>query len=347
MIAIYLLTTALLAGPAVQGDDPLSLLGRTELRCPACRKTFTTIICVQSNTRCGVDRDLFSRSLGPQPEFYRISTCPKCGYSGYLSDFDPDLTLSPDVRERILNSPGLKLPAGFGPASDPQDLNAAARYSLAISCYQWRQRSDEALAWLCLRASWVEREEGSSLPADPRLRRVLNYLERWRPPLLGSQNQLDVEMQLAARTAEAVAAGRFNRYQRPYVDLALALMLRRHGENSQATAILDRLAKSSPDAFSQALRESMAAMQQSIGREQQYQRQAADAFERAFLANQLTADNRAPAMYLLAELCRRLGRDAEATRWFDRTLQEPALPPDLRTWTNEQRILCLPPLRPR
>lgn len=341
MIGLCLCMVIVTAGPADDREDAPSILGRTQLECPACHKSFTTIVCVRSNTRAGVDRDLFARSLGAQPEFYRISTCPHCGYSGYLADFDPSVTLMPDVANRILQSPGLKLPPGFGPGSDPSELDASVRYALAVTCYQWRQKSDEAIGWLYLRSSWVEREKGAHLPPDPRLRRALAYIERWRPALGSTDNQLDVEMKLAARASEALLTGRFTRYQRPYLELAVALILRRHGENTQAGSILRRLQQADANLFSEDLRTGMTAMQQSIIRERKHQEKAADAFERALLADLVSADNRPAAMYLLGELFRRLNHDAEAVKWFDRTLKEPDLPADLRGWAEEQRSYCL------
>lgn len=346
MIAFCVSMAALLAGPVGDKEDSLSILGRTQINCPACHKDFTTILCVQSNTRCGVDRDLFARSLGAQPEFYRISTCPRCGYSGYLSDFDSSVTLMPDVANRILRSPGLTLPPGFGPNNDPSELDASARYALAITCYQWRRKSDEAIAWLYLRSSWIERERGANFPPDPRLKRALDYIERWRPPLGPTENQFDVEMQLATRTSEALMTGRFTRYQRPHVELALALILRRHGENTQTKAILSRLQRADAIRFSDDLRAGMDAMQGSIAREREHQQQAADAFERALLADLIPAENRPAATYLLGELFRRLGRETEALRWFDRALQDRSLPSDLRNWAEQQRFLCLKPASP-
>lgn len=347
MIALLLISAALQANPSGEKEEPLSLLGRMELRCPACGKPFITVVCVQSNTRCGVDRDLFARALGPQPEFYRISTCPTCGYSGYLSDFADDVRLPPHLLDRILRAPKLALPPGFGPASDPHDLDASARYALAVTCYRWARRSDEALGWLYLRSSWVEREQGSHLFPDPRLKRVLDYIERWRPPIGPTQNQLDIEMQLATRTAEAVLTGRFNRFQKPYVELAVALLLRRHGENIQAGTILRRLQGPARTDFSDDLRQSIAAMIESLGRERAFQQQAADAFERALLADLVPTDNRGPACYLLGELYRRLGRDAEARQWLDRALRDPTLPSELSGWATEQKRLCLSTPRSR
>ena len=331
MTITALLITALIG----QGDWPLSLLGRSDLMCPVCHGSFTTVVCTQTNTRSGVDRDLFARALGPQRVFYRISTCPRCGYSGYASDFDPEIRLPPDVLERIRNEPGLTLPEGFTPESDPRELDAADRYALAITCYRWRRQSDEALAWLHLRASWVEREKGSALAADARLKRVMEYIEGWRPTMKPGGNQVDVEMQTATRIAEAVASGEFSRYQRPYVELALALILRRHGENRLASPLLDRLV--TDEGLSPSLREGIERMRQSIVGERRHQQQAADRFEAALLANRIGPDNRGPACYLLAELYRRLGRDRDAVRWYEKALSHKTLPLDVRGWADEQR----------
>ena len=319
-------------------ETPLSVLGETQLVCPVCGKTFTAVVSSQANTREGVDRDLFARALGPQPVFYQIATCPACGYSGYPSDFGENVLVPPDVRSKIVTERALKLPPGFGPQSDPRELDAADRYALAITCYGWLQKSDEAMAWLHLRASWVARDEGSVLPQDPRLARVMKYIERWRPTMQANENQVDVEMKLAARMAEALAAGLFNRYQKPYVELALALILRRHGENRLAQPMLDRLVHD--ERFSDSLRQSMERMRESIKKERQHQAAAASCFESALLAGRIAPANRASAHYVLGELCRRLGRDDEAIQWYDKALADPTLAADLQTWARQQRTWC-------
>ncbi|GMU20452.1 MAG: hypothetical protein AMXMBFR13_05490 [Phycisphaerae bacterium] len=319
-------------------DDPFSVLGRFKLDCPLCGQAFTTVTCAQTNTREGVDRDLFARALGPQPEFYRIATCPRCGYSGYETDFDEGVVLPPDFRDRVLKSPRLKLPAGFGLDSDPRELDAADRYALAITCYQWRGRSDEALGWLHLRASWIAREEGSVLPPEPRLARVMKYIERWRPALEPGGNQADLEMRTATRIGEALVEGRFNRYQQPFVELALAMILRRHGENHAAQRILDRLVRL--DVFPTMLREGIERMRRSISIERRYQSEAAELFEQALLAGGMSPMNRGPACYLVGELYRRLGREREAVRWFDEAIRDSELPDELRSWARQQREWC-------
>ncbi len=299
--------------PLALAESPLSLLGRLPLTCPVCRREFQTVVCTQTNTRAGVDRDLFARALGPQPEYYRVSTCPACGYSGYVPDFDPAVTLPPDVRDKILTDPRHALPAGVTPHGDPRELDAADRYALAITCYRWLGRSDESLAWLHLRASWIARDEGSMLPREPRFERVLGHLERWRPTTTLEGNQLDVEMQLVTRAAEALNLGRFNRYQRPYVELAIALILRSHGENPVAQPLLEQLL--ADERFPESIHAGLTRMLESIRKEREHQIEAAHHFERAIQSRAVTEGNHGPACYLLGELYRRLGRDDEAVTW--------------------------------
>jgi hypothetical protein len=336
MTSAILLVLLLPAGEP--GPEPFSMIGRYDVTCPVCKQVFTALACPVSNLRGGVDRDLFARALGPQPEFYRVTTCPRCGYSGYHGDFDPDVVLPPGFKERVLQSPKLHLPEGFGPESDPRDLDASDRYALAVTCYQWRGKSDEALGWLYLRASWIARQEGSGLPEDARLARMFEYLERWRPVLGKGDNQADGELRTAARLAEAIAAGEFNRYQRPYAELALAVVLRRHGENRPAGVLLERLADY--ERFSELLRAGVKRMLDSTPREREAQARAADCFERALMAEQIAPPNRGPACYLLGELYRRLGRERESIRWYDQAVAEPNLPPSLREWAVQQRAVA-------
>lgn len=329
------LTMALMLAAATYADAPVSLLGRVEMDCLICGQHFVSVASVQQNTRGGVDRDRFARAVGPQPVYYLIATCPKCGYSGYPADFDPSVAIPPDVRDKILKKPGLPLPAGFTPESDPRELDASDRYRLAITCYTWRQRSDEALGWLHLRASWVARDEGAILPPDDRLARVMHYVQRWRPALEPGGNQLDVEMKLITRMAEAQLAGQFNRYQEPYVRLACALILRRHGENRQAESMLRPLLKS--ERFTERTREGIERMLGSIATEREHQGAAVEYFERAVLSGQVTQENVTAARYLLGELCRRLDRDGDAITWFDQALHDAGIEAHLKQWAEEQR----------
>jgi hypothetical protein len=116
----------------------------------------------------------------------------------------------------------------------------------------------------------------------------------------------------------------------------LAFLLRRHGENGSARPFLERAVADA--VLDVPLREAAARMLRSIPREQEHQRRALAHFERAILAEQVASTNRPVAIYLAAELCRRLGRHRDAARWLDRMPSDArALPDALREWVHEIR----------
>jgi len=330
-----------------------SRVGRVTVTCPCCGHQFEALAVWQTNTREGVDRDLFARALGPQPVFYRVSTCTNCYYSGYLEDFQEGIQLPPDfiaaltgvwpqapAGERDSVAPP-QAPTGLSPSVEirsgcsQRDIPALVRYQLAAECYRSLQRSDEALAWLCLRASWVVREENSVLPPTERFERMLKYARRWLPPDSAQANQADRELAMSTTLAAAIGEGHFNAHQQPYAELVLAMLLRRHGENAPACHLLKRLLEE--PGFSEELAKAARRMYDSIEVERHWQHQAARHFNRALRTRTVAQENQAAALYLLGELHRRLGDYSRAVDFFNRTLQRPDLPSDLRDWALAQK----------
>ena len=333
----FLLVHAFVIVGAGQFPPVAAAIPRHRVDCPVCAKSFEAFAAIEPNAAAGLDRDLYARAIGPQPEFYRISTCPACLYSGYLADFTEAGPVPPDVVDKVRKSPRLPRPAGITPESDPREIDARDRYSLAIQCYRWQQRSDEAVAWLHLRASWVVRDTACAIPRTPRLERVFAYAQRWQPPRRSGTNQADIEMQMATQAAAAVAEGRFNRFQEPFVRFFVAISLRKQGENRQAGPLLTALRQD--PLLEEPLREAAGRMADSIAAESRHQREALACFERALLSEQIAAKNRPVACYLAGELSRRLGRDRDAVRWFDAAIRSGRLPRNLHEWAHEQRAL--------
>ncbi len=317
---------------------PAPTIARQQVTCPVCGYAFEAFAGVEEDGAGGVDRDLFARAIGPQPEFYRVSTCPACLYSGYLTDFTAAGVVPPDVIAKVLKKPRLPRPAGVTKDTDQRFIDARDRYALAITCYQWRQRSDEAIAWLHLRASWVVRDMAVVVPRTPKLERILLYARRWHPARTPGTNQADAEMEMVTQAAAALAEGRFSRYQAPYVRFFVAMLLRKQGENEQASPLLEELAGET--LLEEPLRTAAGRMLDSIAAEQAHQRAAVTHMERALLAEQVAPANRPVAMYITGELCRRLGRNRDAVRWLDRASDSGKLPTDLRRWALEQKELA-------
>ena len=315
-----------------------SVVTTTSVTCPVCSTSFEALAVAAHDSRGGVDRDLFARSDGAQHVYFWVSTCTHCYYSGYLSDFDATRTLAADFKAKVQTSPGLKPSSPIAAGTDQRDIAADDRYALATRCYLWRGRSDEALAWLYLRQSWLVRENASVVPRDRRLERVLTYARRWMPPASQDSNQADRELGLVTHLLAGLAEGRFNRYQAPFVEMAAAMLLRRHGEHGQAEPLLNAL-RNEP-LLTEPLRTAAARMADSLAAERRFQRQAITHFERAVTAGQVAVPNRAVALYLIGELHRRLGNPVKAVHWFDRAAADAALPPELQRWIKRQRRLA-------
>ena len=341
--------------PEPSPDSPVrrSRVGQVSVTCPCCGHQFEALVVSRTNTLGGVDRDLFARALGPQPVFYRISTCTKCYYSGYLEDFQEGVQLPPDFVAALTGTgPSLPgegrdfseapdRPGGLSPSVEPApdspqwDIPALVRYELAVECYRRLQRSHEASAWLCLRACWVVREENSILPPSERVQRMLEYVRRWLPPDSGQANQADRELVVSTMLAAAIGEGHFNAYQQPYAELVLAWLLRRHGENAPAVRLLNRLLNEQD--FPVGLAAAAGRMRDSIEVERRWQHEAARYLHRAWRTGAIARENEPAALYLLGELYRRLGDHSRAVEFFDHALKCGDLPPDLRAWAEEQR----------
>lgn len=315
-----------------------SVIAPVAVTCPVCAAHFDALAVVSADSRGGVDRDLFSRSDGPQQVYARISTCPTCSYAGYLTDFAVDVTLSDGFIEKVRVAPKLDAAMVIDPGADQRDIDPDRRFALAVQCYQWRGRSAEALGWLYLRWSWLVREDTSMVPPDRRLARVLAYAKRWVEPADAQSNQSDRELRLVGHLAAALGEGRFNRYQIPFVKLAMALLLRRHGEHAHAEPLLTELC--TDPHLTDPLRQAAERMARSIDRERELQAHAAAHLAHALQNDEIQPPNDAVARYLVGELHRRIDQDAEAIPWYDTALANPALPADLRVWAVRQRRIA-------
>ncbi|MBN1347514.1 MAG: DUF2225 domain-containing protein [Phycisphaerae bacterium] len=313
-----------------------TVLGRQKTTCPVCNQQFEAVVLASVDTSAGVDRDLFARSAGPQPVFHLIATCPRCYYSGYVADdFRQEIRFPKGFVDQVLTSPKLNPGMTITPTTDQRMIPAAVRYRLADQCYRWRGMSDESMAWLCLRASWVARDRGSILPRTDRLQRVMGFIERWLPPDDRTTNQADRELELATRLAAELAEGRFTRYQVPYVKFVLAMMWRRHGENDLFELLLP---PGKPIAgLSPLIVGKIEQARASIGQERTWQQRARECFHRALDAGEIAPRNQGPACYILAELYRRLDQANRAIRYYDLAMSKPDLDAHLADWARQQR----------
>jgi hypothetical protein len=312
-------------------------LGKTDLTCPVCEKPFVGIVILSTNQGEGVCRDFVARAIGPQPVFHLVQTCPRCYFSGYLDDFQNPDRVDHALREKILRRPKLKPATPISPDLDPREIPAATRYELAAEVYKWRRASHEAQAWLYLRWAWVVRDDGSYLPPSQTVMNAMSQVESRLPPASPGGNQAERELRAVNLLTADLMEGRFDPRDETGVRLVVAMLLRRHGENHHAEPMLRALLRDG--LVEDVLRPAVKRMIESIDRERRLLLKARGQFEFALMREEIKEPNRPPACYLLGEICRRLGDDENALRWYDRAAEGPDLDPTLRRWIAEQREL--------
>ena len=314
--------------PTTREVSPITDVRWKDGTCPICEKKVSLALVSPIGVNAGVDRDLFTRSLGPQPEFYLINTCPSCQFSGYLTDFE--LTLIPGDKERIKKH--LKPIKSIRPSAKPQEIETLDKYDLAWQTFKILDRSDEALAWLALRASWVCRDQYCILPRHPLLAQVFTQAGTLAGPPDEKTNPADRELEQADKLARKFSLGDVPPQECWAWNTAIGLLYRRHGENSQALPYLESAladAQTPPPVV-----QSIRLMKQSIDDELFWQQRAAESLRRAIDDRKISRDNQPVATYLLGQLYWRLGKKDLAARWLKKAMLDPNLPPNLVEWAR-------------
>lgn len=337
-VALWML---LIAALAWTGPVPVSAgtIVTVSVVCPVCDHAFESSVLRSSDRRGGIDRDLFARSITAQDVHYLITTCPRCFFSGYLDDFHPG-RVDAALREKILQNPRLRPVTSISTRMKQDEIPVTTRYALAATVFEWRGASHEARAWLHLRWAWVVREDGSYLPPTPDMMQAMREIEPRLPPARAGRNQADRELQAAALLTADWMEGLFDPPREPYVRLALALVLRRHGENATARTLAEPVA-SLPE-LAEPLRSAVRTMIASIDEETRLLLIARRHFEQAVARDQVSRANHAAARYLLGEISRRLDDREAAGHWYDLAMEQPDLDGELREWVRQQRELLVP-----
>ncbi len=306
--------------------------------CPVCDHAFEATRLDTSDTRGGMDRDLFQRALIAQPVYYLIATCPRCYYSDYVDDFHGSAKVDAGLKKSILVERSLRPVTAITPKMRQEEIPATTRYALAAAVFRLRRGSAESQGWLLLRWAWVVREEGSYLPPTGKLMRAMREIEPRLPAARRGMNQADRELQGVNLLMADWQEGSFDAELEPYVRLVIALILRRHGENGAAHDLLVAL----KGEFESPLNGAIEKMSASMEEERRILSAAREQFERALAQKEVKAENRAAGLYLLGEISRRVGDDAAARSWFDRALAEKTLDASLAAWAREQRAMTEP-----
>jgi hypothetical protein len=212
-------------------------------QCPACGNSLQALLSQAPSASAGQDRDLMPRSLGEPPLLYEAVTCPKCFYSGYEADFEPERKLTAEAKTAIVEAHALKLPAQLGRDVPAEKLPAWARYDLAAQTMALTGRPLVDQAFALLAASWSVREAWY-LPMAVSEERLVEF-EQWeskhvdRQKIERAENPALEALNLAESLAKQTAAAPVQ--ERSFPGLLAIFLFRSHGENPRAFAALNVL----------------------------------------------------------------------------------------------------------
>ncbi|HJN19248.1 MAG TPA: DUF2225 domain-containing protein [Armatimonadota bacterium] len=143
-----------------------------DVTCPCCGATFEACQVTSSNTFGPLTTDLHSMAGGLEPLLIAVQACYKCGYAGYLSVFDKDVTVPPDVKAQVLRE--------LAPRTREKPIYPALAYEFYATLEAWRGAGEIVVGDLFLRAAWCCRMDGPA-EDEPKYRRAA--LERFENAL--------------------------------------------------------------------------------------------------------------------------------------------------------------------
>lgn len=129
-----------------------------EVDCPVCKNKFNTKkVRTRSLRVLKREEDFFVRYKDINPIFYHIFTCPECGYSSSESEFHNLSNLEREILQKSIRTKWNK--RDFGGVRGFQEAEEV--YKLALLIGQLLKKPKGYLGYLCLKLSWIYREQNS------------------------------------------------------------------------------------------------------------------------------------------------------------------------------------------
>jgi hypothetical protein len=308
-------TLALVLCMAAAPDE----LKKVDVVCPIDGTKFAASEVVRTDAALGwggVDTDFCRHAYQSLPMEHYVWTCPSCFYSGIASHFNPKKPPADDLKKKVRGALKPLLPIAAGTKQD--QIPGWVKYDLFAQVEALRGAPALEIARRHVNAAWAARQAGFV-----RLDDYDDWVEAAKsagldkkPLDLGKKNRSEEDL-LACRKLEkeigkhAGGALLVRRY-------LLAATFRRRGENVDALRWLDEVDKlkgenSIIDDASRRVRESIAA-------ERAQQKKAAALYAKAVEDPALDAATKSDCLYMLGEIARRCGENADARSWYDKVI---------------------------
>ncbi|HTX43732.1 MAG TPA: DUF2225 domain-containing protein [Methanocella sp.] len=147
----------------------MTTLQPRKFTCPLCGNVFESPVIMSTNSFGRLHSDLYREAAGEQPVCHFVHACPKCGYTGFEGDFEPqdlgfvfkdlvEQNITPAIKDRALDAPG--------------------NFYLAALCAEWRGAPSYVIARIYHMGAWCCRVRGDGGKERFYLARAAEYFER-------------------------------------------------------------------------------------------------------------------------------------------------------------------------
>lgn len=132
---------------------------KKQVECPVCSQ-ITTVTLLTSTNYMGQYSDFHRITAGFAPLPLLMNTCPVCGYSGSVEDFEKPENLTPELKQKILHH--------IQPIVKNAPLDGGRRYEIFALIQELNGADSWLMGNLYLRAAWAAMDSGSMKEADYR-----------------------------------------------------------------------------------------------------------------------------------------------------------------------------------
>ena len=298
-------------------------LRKVDVVCPIDGTRFAATEVVSTDASLGwggVDTDACRHAFRTLPMEHYVWTCPSCWYSGSKEDFDPKKRPADDFKRKIKGALKPAIPMAAGSKQD--QIPGWVKYDLFAQVEAIKGSSTIDVAWRHLNAAWAARQSGAV-----RLDDYDDWLEASksagleRTPLeLKSKNRSEED--LAACRGLEKELGKHKGTALLVRQYLLAMTYRRRGENVDALRWLDEVDKSKGE--NSIIDDAAKKVRESISVERAQQKKAAALYAKAGEDPAVDISSKAKCFYMLGEIARRHGENADASAWYAKCISTAA-----------------------
>jgi len=310
--------------------------------CPVCDTGFKAREWQSTNSFGGVDHDFLEHAAGGQVFIIACWTCPRCCYTGFQDDFDPEKAPK-ELIAKLKEEKRLSPAEPIDPGTESSDMIPAwIRYDLYVQELKLAPDATPGhLSRACLRTAHTQRFGWEGFVGDEFGERLSALIKaKWEALPeekrdKHSNNRYDIDMSIgrALETEAGDPKSGLDAASRLDAVVAAAFLYKSRGEDQDAVRVLAPLAVEDLPADLKTL---VTEIRIRIERERKYQQMAIPFLEKELAAEEPESGEASGLRYLLGVLYRRTGDTEKAIAKLEPLLADDAIPEGFKEWIRDE-----------